>query len=39
VKDKSEFSLEKVKEALKAQNFDEVELISGPDEPAPAKKP
>ncbi len=31
--------MEQVKEALKGQQFPEVELISGPDTSAPAKKP
>jgi hypothetical protein len=38
VKDPSQFNLEQVKEALKEQNFDTVELISGPAASAPAKK-
>lgn len=37
IKDKSKFNMEQVKEALKKQDFPEVELISGPDSPAPAK--
>jgi hypothetical protein len=39
VKDKSKFNLEQVREALKEQQFPKVELISGPDTAAPAKKP
>ena len=39
VKHESKFDIEQVKEALKQQHYSEVELISGPDTPAPAKKP
>jgi hypothetical protein len=39
VKDKSKFDMEQVEEALKQQHYSEVELISGPDPSAPAKKP
>lgn len=39
VKDKSKFNMEQVKEALKEQQFPEVELIAGPETSAPAKKP
>lgn len=35
----SKFNMEQVKEALKEQQFPEVELISGPETSAPAKKP
>jgi hypothetical protein len=38
VKDESQFDLGQLKEALKQQHYDRVELISGPDKPEPAKK-
>jgi hypothetical protein len=37
VKNKSQFDLEKLKEALKQQNYDPIELISGPDKPVRTK--
>ena len=39
VKDSSKFEMTQVQEALKEQQFPEVELISGPEKSGPAKKP
>ena len=39
VNNKSKFNLEQVKEALKEQQFPEVELISGPELTAATKNP
>jgi hypothetical protein len=39
VKDRSKFNMEQMKKALKEQQFPEVELISGPETSAPARKP
>jgi hypothetical protein len=39
VKDKNQFDLVRLKEAFKQQNYDRVELVSGPDTPAPSKEP
>jgi hypothetical protein len=38
VSDASKFDFEQLNEALKKQDFDDAELIHGPEKPAPEKK-